>query len=254
MDAKEILPKFKKVQYAFTANMRDATQSAPNDVEPRRLAVYQELLFNNVNEILKQGFPVLHSILEEQQWDNMVRDYFATHQAKTPLFYKIPEEFLAYLQYERHVASDPAFLLELAHYEWMELVAELADDKIDESGYEREGYLLKGKPVLSPFVWLLQYQFPVHQIGKNYQPDTMPENSTLLVVYRTLQDKVKFMELNQVAGQLIAYLRDKPELTGYEILQTIAEELQHPNPETVITAGHELLQEYLDEDIILGVR
>ncbi len=58
----------------------------------------------------------------------MARDFFACHACRTPLFTRLAEEFLVYLEQERKgMPEDPPFLLELAHYEWVELALSLSD-------------------------------------------------------------------------------------------------------------------------------
>jgi hypothetical protein len=42
--------------------------------------------------------------------------------------------------------------------------------------------------------------------------------------------------------------------TGLEILQMIAEEMQHPDPAVVITAGAQLMQDLKARNIIIGTR
>ena len=64
----------------------------------------------------------------------MVRDFMRRHRSTTPLFTEVGQEFLAYLQDERGPqAGDWPFMLELAHYEYVELDAMLhleGDDRI----------------------------------------------------------------------------------------------------------------------------
>ena len=57
------LPRFQQVQQAFTRHMRDpANAPAPAGVEDRRMAIYRDLLFNNVQTFLAGCFPVLRKI------------------------------------------------------------------------------------------------------------------------------------------------------------------------------------------------
>ena len=94
--------------------------------------IYRELFYNNVEGFMASSFPVLRKIMDDAQWHALVRDYFSNHKARTPLFPEMPREFLHYLQEEREPQdSDPAYLLELAHYEWVELALSLADEEND---------------------------------------------------------------------------------------------------------------------------
>ena len=115
------------VQSEFAAHIRDPeTNPAPADIETRRMAIYNELFFNNVSNFLAGHFPILCQTLSEERWALLVRDYFRDHRSHSPLFPDMPGEFLQYLAEEREKGqqSDPEqdlpFMAELAHYEWVE--------------------------------------------------------------------------------------------------------------------------------------
>jgi len=124
-------PDFISRQYAFAAHIRDPHNNpAPAGIEDRRLGIYRELFFNNVEGFLSSSFPVLKQLYTEQDWLALARDFFAGHHCHSPLFLEIPREFLAYLDNERGQRdTDPPFLRELAHYEWVELALSVAEDK-----------------------------------------------------------------------------------------------------------------------------
>ena len=248
-------PDFKKQQYAFTAHLRDPEHNpAPAGIEDRRIGIYRDLLYNNVEGFIASGFPVLRSIYSDENWHRMVRDFFARHRSTTPYFLEISQEFLDYLQSEREPQpEDPQGLLELAHYEWVELALMVAEETIDLDRIDPNGDLLQGHPVLSPVAWPLAYQYPVHQMGPDYLPETPPEQPTYLVVYRNRLDEVKFLEINPVTARLIGLLQENPEITGELALDQIVEEMNHPNRDTVIQGGLSALQELQSYGIVLGV-
>ncbi|MGB5517386.1 MAG: putative DNA-binding domain-containing protein, partial [Gammaproteobacteria bacterium] len=227
---------------------------APEGIEDRRIGIYRDLLYNNVEGFIANGFPVLRSIYSDENWHKMVRDFFAHHQSTTPYFLEISQEFLDYLQSERKTqAEDPQGLPELAHYEWVELALLVADEDTDLNGIDPNGDLLAGHPVLSPLAWPLAYQFPVHRMGPGYLPAAPPEQPSYLVVYRDRKDAVKFLEINPVTARLINLLQENPEITGELALEQIVHEMNHPRPELVIEGGLSALQELQRYGIVLGV-
>ena len=255
MQSKAERPRFQQLQYAFTAHIRDPqSQPRPTDVEARRMKIYNELTYNNVEDFMASTYPVLHSILDDAQWHALIRDYFANHYATTPLFHEMPREFLKYLEQERTATEDDLpFLLELAHYEWVELALSVSDQQADMTTIDVEGDLLEGVPVLSPLAWPLSYQFPVHKISSEFQPMHLPEQATYLVVYRDAQDEVRFLEMNPVTAYLVQLITEDSQRNGRQMLEAIAEQLQHPNPEAVIEAGEQILKDLRARDILLGV-
>ncbi|ADE15793.1 conserved hypothetical protein [Nitrosococcus halophilus Nc 4] len=248
------MPEFMRRQYAFAAHIRDPEKNPPpEDVTDRRMAVYRELFFNNLEGFLANNFPVLRSLLEDQAWHYLVRDFYARHRAQTPLFHEISREFLLYLETERTTSGDPPFLGELAHYEWIELALSLSD--LEPSGdIDPEGDLLEGLPVISPLAWPLRYRFPVHRISRDYQPIEPEAQPTFLVVYRDPHDQVAFMELNPVTARLLELISKEEVNSGRETLVQIAHELQHPNLEQIIGGGQQTLTGLRTRHILLGTR
>ena len=146
----------------------------------------------------------------------MVRDFIHSHQSHSPYFLQISEEFLGYLKDERQVqASDSAFMLELAHYEWVELALDVSTVKIPEEQPEvvsggtsealseetQENYpdnakVLDNIPLVKPDPCRFLYQFPVHRIGLQFQPQEAGPNPIALIVYRNRDLQVHLMESN----------------------------------------------------------
>lgn len=253
-NVKTKIPAFKQAQYEFTAHLRDPKKNpAPEGIEDRRIGIYRELLYNNVEGFLATGFPVIKSIYSEDHWHKMVRDFFSNHDSHTPYFLEISQEFLAYLNNERTPQpEDPAGLNELAHYEWIELALSIADIDIDMSNIEPDADLLQGHPVLSPLAWPLAYQFPVHRMCSDFLSSEAPEQMTCLVIYRNRNDEVKFMEINPVTARLLHLLQENETMTGQQAIELITEEMQHPNPDVVMQGGLTTLQELQGSGIILG--
>jgi uncharacterized protein len=247
---------FQDVQNVFTQHMRDPENNAgPEGIEDRRLKIYRELVYNNIEGFIANSFPVLRKVIDDEQWHKMLRDYVSNHQAHTPLFPKMPQEFLQYLEHGRKgEVDDYPFLLELAHYEWIETSVSMDSRDITFDKIDQEGDLLKGIPILSPLVMPLVYLWPVHKISPDFIPDSLPEQPTYIVIYRDRYDEVGFIELNQVSAKLIEFCMNNDEQSGKEILLSIAEQLNHPNPEAVVSGGLEIIQDFKNKDIILGIK
>ncbi len=249
-----VKPEFMQRQYEFAAHIRDPEHNkAPAHLEDRRMKIYRELFYNNVEGFLSSGFPVLRELMNDTEWHALARDFFAHHQCHSPLFLEISREFLNYLEQERGDRPDDfPFLLELAHYEWVELALSIAD--IDEQTVAADplGDMLDGTPVLSPVAWPLSYRYPVHRISPDFIPAAPGEQTTYLLVYRDNSDDVGFIELNQVSARLFALLQDDPTRSGRKALAMIADELQHPDADAVISGGQQILQEWRQRGIILG--
>ncbi len=248
--------KLARLQKQFAAHIRNPDEIAgPGDVEDRRMAIYRELFFNNIQGFLSSNFPVIRKLYDDPDWLKLVREFFVHHQSQTPLFPELPREFLRYLQDERPgQAGDPPFLFELAHYEWVELALSLDAADFDDTAHDPDGDLLSGRPLVSPLAWPFSYRFPVHRIRPDFQPTEAPDNPTHLLVYRNREERVQFMELNAVSALLLHKLKGNENLTGLDCLNAIAEELDHPQPGVVVDGGRQQMEVFRSRDIILGTR
>jgi uncharacterized protein len=249
---------FQRLQYRFAAHLRDpARHRAPAGIEARRMKIYAELFYNNVQGFLASAFPVLRRITPDARWHALVRDFFARHESHEPLFHRIAGEFVKYLEQRgrRRGAGkgDWPFLQELAHYEWVELALAVADVELTPALADPNGNLLERAPVLSPLAWPLAYRYPVHRIGPDFLPQEPPAQPTHLIVYRNRQDEVKFMEANAVTARLLELVRTS-RAPGRRLLLRLARELKHPQPEAVVAQGAAILHGLRERDIILGTR
>jgi uncharacterized protein len=249
--------RLRRAQFEFAAHIRDPEHApAPEGIEDRRMAIYRELFFNNVRDLLGRSFPVLRKLLGESGWERMIRDWLVGHRAQSPLFLELPREFLQYLLDEREDhPGDPPFLAALAHYEWVELALSIDEREPELPGVDPGGDLLDGVPVLSPLAWPLVYAWPVHRISPEFQPQEPPAEPTRLVVVRDRRDRVGFLEINLVTARLLELLNPDgfPMRTGRECLLKIAEELGHPDPAVVVSGGAAVLADLHRRDVVLGV-
>ena len=157
-------------------------------------------MFNNIESLLAGNFPVIRKLLGESHWKALVREFYRDHRCQTPLFPEIAREFLRYLEARcRERRSEPPFLLELAHYEWVELALQIAERASSDIAHDPQGDLLDGAPVLSPLAWPLAYRWPVHRIGPEFQPEAPPAAPTLLLLRREADGNVRFSDA-QPAG------------------------------------------------------
>jgi len=251
------------MQRDFAAHIRDPeNQPAPEGIEDRRMAIYRELFFNNISEFLGDQFPIVKNILGEDKWTALARDFYRDHGSKTPLFTELPDEFLSYLQNERAQdhPDDPPFMPELAHYERVETVLNLAPDPAPDTELSPQANLLDTQPVLSELARLLSYDWPVHEIAAdNYpaEPSTSPHH---FLVYRNRAHKVVFNTINSFSARLLQLIEQNSEtddshkrLTGRELLNSIAAEAGQP-ADVMEKAGKAMLDQWRELGVVAGGR
>jgi hypothetical protein len=247
------LPSFQRYQLAFTAHIRDPLHKPrPQGVAASGMAVYKEIVFNNLFASVSACFPVAQKVIGKRAWLKLTRAFLREHAANTPIFRKIPEEFLSFLADSTSNRSPllPSYLLSLCHYEWIELlVASIEVPKLDDEAINRQGDLLTEQPVFTPTMQLLSYDYAVHKISPRNKPKQ--QQSTQLLVYRNAEDEVKFIALNSITFRLLSLLRQN-ESTGKQALTLISNEMHADSPEKIIQFGLHALEDLKNLGVIIG--
>jgi len=246
------LPDFRAAQLEFAAHIRNPDEHpAPSEIEPRRMKIYVELFYNNIENFLASGFPIARKILLAQgAWHDLVRDFVHHHASSSPYFLEISQEFLSFLG-DLDDAQLPDFLLELCHYEWVELALSVSEIDLGELDVDPEADLLDGPIVISPLIWKLAYRYPVHLIGEKFQPEQPSDEPTYLIVNRCRDDRVSFLAANALTMRLLDILAEQPMLDA--ALAELAAELPDLDTEVVHNKGIETLKQLRDAEIVLGV-
>ena len=67
-------------------------------------------------------------------------------------------------------------------------------------------------------------------------------------------DEVNFLETNPVTARLITLLQENESYSGFDAIEHIIKEMNHPNPDIVRQGGLNALQELQQYGIILGTK
>ncbi len=242
---------FKAKQQEFSAYIRDPLNSVkPEDVDSQRMEIYRELFFNNIDSFLSSNFPVIRALLNDQQWFELTQDFYSSHACKTPYFSEIPEEFLQYLEHERNNTEDYPFLLELAHYEWVEMILAISQDELTINSENFIANIETQKIALSPLAWPLVYRFPVHQISPDFLPFSAPAEPTFLLVYRGLDEDVHFIQIPPITFSLLQLLQQQESMSCDQCLAQIAKQSAHPEPDKIVQSGLQIIKQLAEKNII----
>ncbi|WP_223463036.1 MULTISPECIES: HvfC family RiPP maturation protein [unclassified Pseudomonas] len=239
-------------QSAMGRYLRDPGHfSPPAEMDPARAQVYCDLVFANLSSLLSGTFPVLLKILGDEHWRSLVRIFLRDYRARTPKFGEIAQEFVEFLATEPQALSDgpwPPFMVELAHYEWVEMALQQSDAEPLVAG---DAALLLERPLqVSALAWPLAYAWPVQQVGPDHQPDALPDQPTLLLVRRAEDWSVRFSELSPLAWRLLQRIDEFPEVTGREQLQGLAVEAGQVGSSEFFEGGLRLLRQMHGEGVV----
>ena len=240
---------FKETQLAFIRHIKDpSTNPAPAGIEDRRMNIYRDLFFNNIKGFLSNGFPVLEDMYSTLEWEALARKFFSQHNAQSPYFVDISKEFVEYLSNEyEQVAIDPPFMLELAHYEWLELsISVQKESRIQR--YWKLGDAIKSV-TLSELATMVSYQFPVHLIGPDYKPTEPAKQPVYLVVYRNTSSEVNFSLLNVATAQMLSSLSEES-LSLEQVAEKMHDVMPHIDKEVIFNGAKSTIETLLEQQIL----
>jgi len=248
-------PAFIRAQRAFARHLRDPNRvPAPTNLVEERIAVYRAAVYHNIERFMADNFPRVQEVLPAAHWASLVRDYLVRHSATTPVFARLPTEFLVFLEHERQAPADPPYLYELAHFDWLENFVATDEREIPTAEANPQGDLLYGTIVVNPVHTVQTYRFPVHVYNADFHPDVPPPQASHLVAFREPGDQYGVLDLNAVSYELFLSVRDDSAHTAHEILTGMAARFRSGSVAAVIHGGLDILTRMLRRGLILGTR
>lgn len=236
---------FATLQRQFAINIRKpGQQQSIDNVDSARMQVYQQIIAYGFKDLLERHFPVLKAMIGEGRWQQLLTNFLADGHSHSPIYRQLSQDFVAYLQQ----IEVPRLWQQLAHYEALEVVIDVMADVVLPAGLNNSSNLEQGRVVVSPYLSLQQYDYPVHQASAEYTPAA---STTYLAVYRNRTHQVKFIELNNFSARLLQLLIEQPQ-TLVQAVSQLAKEAGQTDVELLRPFALGLLQQLQSLDIVLG--
>ena len=165
----------------------------------KRLTVYQNLFFKNVQGFINNTFVVTQKFYNKKSWNEFIKNFILKYNSGSPYFKDISNEFYSFLKEEYQI---PEYISELMDYELAELELFVKDSCInDKSTFDKSE-----KYKLSELAKLKIYSFPVHNLNGKIIPE---KKETYIIVYRNDNNQVKFIEINEITFSIIEELKNQ---------------------------------------------
>lgn len=237
---------FQTVQAEFAAHIRDPDLNrGPSDVEPRRMAIYKRLFYDNIESFCANSFKSFRAKVDDEYWHTLVRGFIKHHECATPYFREIPNEFLKYLVDGIETDDRYPFMVELCHYDLVRIELQLAPESI-----ERRGQLASMDMQIqrSPLVRLLSYLWPVHLMDEPVDVSELPSLPTWLIAYRDRRNKVEFLVSNPETVRMLELL-DQPQ-SSLVLIRQLSEEL-HIDRELLDDQAFKTLKSFVQAGVVV---
>lgn len=178
--------------------------------------IYHRLLRANLQELFANIYPRLMAQLGEEQWAFLLDQFLIKHKAHTPYFYQVPDEFLSFLWHNKALYSQWPWLWALAHFEWMELVATVADEALPK--------LDAGCIRASPLAYYCQYAYAVYPLDKEYTPLALRAQPWQGIVYRNSAHEVQWFALEAWSALVFTIIQQQQRNNVDDIIDYLREQ------------------------------
>jgi len=252
------------------AGLGDAQLPAVQGVDPQKLDLYRELMFNTVLESLESIFPFTHQLISEQDlqsesWTEFVDRYRRAYPNLSHNLMGAVENFPRFIAEQAELVACFPFVAELALYEWLEMQALNLPDQV-----VSDDLVAKKLPDLAHYdsyvpIWnearvLHSFTFPVPDIVHALKEDEgyahFAAQDTEILIYRDPERlQVRFFCLNGITSLLLRLSLAHPELSYQDLisqLQTEVPELQSLPLEIITEQAHHLFHHCLEVGVLLG--
>ncbi len=224
-----------------------------------RFATYRRHISIGLFDWLDLGFPVLRSILTEEEWAEMMNEFFLAGYNRSPVSRDVIFAFGDYLKdYQGSLLGKFPFLQELGEYEQLDMKLIFAPDISMDKEWVTTASADAASlvPVLNPLLELRTYTWPVHQIGSDQtQLNQLTKGHYPLIVYRhpkTLQ--AHCIEANPQLAELIKLV-----IPGTSTLHDLLSELATHNnipaeeQQNFFKEAIQMIETLLQKGIVIGM-
>ena len=208
---------------------------------------YRRLVYNVVDDMLQSAYPLTRELLTEEEWNELVQEFFSGHACQSPQVWYMPKELYEYLtQREAHpLLSKYPFLPDLLRLEWLEIALFMMEDRPAVSG--SKGDLL----VLNPEHELVHLQYPVH-LKEAKQITANDKGDYFLVMFREPDSgDVQFMQLSPALAMMIELLEERP-MSITALAMEICGELQLELTQDILAMTQLFTDQGLQNKLIAG--
>jgi hypothetical protein len=195
-------------QQQFSTTLRGSYAVLENSAREK---IYYHLLRANLHETLANVYARVIEHLGAENWAFLLDEFLQQHTATTPYFYQLPDEFLSFLWHNRARYGQWPWLWALAHFEWMELVATVADETLPEPNAGLLRY--------SPLAYYCQYDYAVYPLDKEYTALAQRTHPWQGVVYRNRQHEVLWLVLEPWSAHLLQAILQQKECSAEDMVR-----------------------------------
>lgn len=187
----------KEIQERFFDNIINQKQS----FESSPISIYQKLVFQRYEEVLKNAFPLFLNEIEKELFDESIKA-FMKDTPSTAFLWKVPKDYIKFVK-KNLLFDKKEYLYELLFFDWIEIELYMKEYKLKED----EKFTYKNSYKLSESARVRRFKYDI--INKNYKE----KRENFLVIYYDFQTHdIVYREINQLIFELLKNIDKKGSL------------------------------------------
>ena len=239
----------KKIQSQLSNYCKTGNLTPIEGAKGERLPTYRRLVFNVIRDTLRQAYPITFEVLNSEDWNNLVYDFFSNHSCQNNEVWKMPFELVQYVEETGyHIKLNKPYLLEMLYFEWLEIEIHGQED-VEIPILSSINGTLSDNIFLNPYCKIIQLEYPVHKFGHKELEDN--KGIYFVCIYRSIStDKVHFLELSNFSAHLLSLL-SSDELKISEAIEQIATNAKM-SKSALRTSATNFISKMEEKEVVLG--
>ena len=219
-------------------------------ITPGRVNHYRRLVYNVIRSNMDRAFPITLAALGEEEWDQLVQEFFSKGLPQTPQIWKLPYEFYNYhLMKETGNRIQKPYLEDLLYFEWIEIEVHTMPDKPFPE-YVSSGNIFMDRLALNPEFEMIRLNYPVHMHPAAAAADM--KGDYFVLIFRVPETgNVKFLNLSSIHTYILARLMEE-DLPLKDLKGDIAQTAGIESIKYLDDALEQFIGDLIDKRLILG--
>ncbi|WP_321469336.1 putative DNA-binding domain-containing protein [Halarcobacter sp.] len=189
------MPKLEKeVQIRFLDNLLDQNKK----FESSPISIYQRLVFQRYEEVLRNSFPLFIKEVDEELFENSIKD-FMKETPSTPFLWKVPKDYIKFVKRNK-LFNKQKYLYELLYFDWIEIEIYMREYKFS----KKKKFSYKDTYKLSESARIKKFKYDI--LNKEY---TIRRENFLVIYYDFETNEVIYREINPLIYELLDRLNKK---------------------------------------------
>lgn len=188
----------KKLQERFLDNLLNQEKSFENSP----ISVYQKLVFQRYEEVLKNSFPLFIKEVDEKLFESSIKE-FMKDTPNTPFLWKVPKDYLDFVE-KNKLFSKEKYLYELLYFDWIEIEIYMKEYKFS----KEKKFSYKDTFKLSKSARIKKFKYDI--LNKQY---TTKRENFVVIYYDFESNEIIYREINPLIYKLLDSL-DKTHTIG----------------------------------------